>query len=46
MGELAQLYNGEYGLKCDLVVVPCENWKREMFWDRSSMPERMHGSKV
>lgn len=37
MGELAQLYNGEYGLKCDLVVVPCENWKREMFWDDTNL---------
>ncbi len=37
MGELAQFYNGEYGLKCDLTVVPCENWKRDMFWDETNL---------
>ena len=31
-GELARLFNEQEGFGCDLTVVPCEGWKREMSW--------------
>ena len=33
LGELAQFYNGEYGLNCDLTVIPVTGWKRDMYFD-------------
>ncbi len=30
IGELAQLFNGEYKVGCRLTVVPMEGWRREM----------------
>jgi len=30
VGELAQFFNGEYQVGCQLTVIPMENWKREM----------------
>lgn len=30
VGELAQLFNGEYSIGCQLTVVPMKGWKREM----------------
>ncbi len=29
-GELAQLFNKEYNIKCDLTIIPMKGWKREM----------------
>src|SRR6185437_9713401 len=37
MGELAKYYNGELKLGCDLTVIPCENWKRSMWWDETDL---------
>jgi uncharacterized protein YbbC (DUF1343 family) len=37
-GELARLFNAEFGLGCDLTVVPCEGWRREMFWPDTGLP--------
>jgi uncharacterized protein YbbC (DUF1343 family) len=38
-GELAQLFNAEYGgIKADLHVVKMENWKRSMWWDETGLP--------
>ncbi len=31
-GELARLFNEREGFGCDLTVVPCEGWRREMSW--------------
>lgn len=41
VGELAQLFNAEEGIGCDLHVVRCEGWKRGMCWEatgRSFVP--------
>ena len=35
MGELAQYYNKEANINCDLKVIPVKNWKREMFGDEA-----------
>lgn len=37
-GELAQLFKEEFELDCDLKVVPMEGWKREMWYDETSLP--------
>jgi uncharacterized protein YbbC (DUF1343 family) len=36
-GELAELYNREWGVNCDLMVVKCEGWKRAMWWDETGL---------
>ena len=33
VGELALLFNTEYGIKCDLTVIPMEGWQRTAFFD-------------
>ena len=38
LGELAQFYNGEYGLNCDLTVIPVTGWKRDMYFDETGLP--------
>ena len=41
VGELAQMMNGEgwlNGRRCDLTVVPMQNWKRTMGWDETGLP--------
>lgn len=38
IGELAKLFNEEYGIGCDLHVVPMEGWTREMWWDQTGNP--------
>ena len=37
-GELAQFANAEYDIGCDLRVVPCEGWSRDMWFDETSLP--------
>ena len=41
-GELAEMINMEgwleNGVKCKLVVVPMEGWKRSMWWDETGLP--------
>ena len=37
-GELAQLYKGEWGVKCDLEVIRVQGWKRPMWWDETNLP--------
>lgn len=37
MGELAQYFNKEYNINADLVVVPCENWKRADWYDATGL---------
>jgi len=38
VGELAQLFNKEFGINCDLVVVPMTGWKREMHFNDTGLP--------
>ena len=33
IGELAKMFNEEFGIGCDLVIIPMENWKREMSFE-------------
>ena len=37
IGELAQLYNAEKHLNCDLHVVPMKNWHRNYFFESTSV---------
>lgn len=32
IGELAKLFNEEFGIGCDLTVVEMEGWRRSMYW--------------
>ena len=38
VGELAQMFNVERGFKADLTVIPCEGWKRSMWFDETALP--------
>lgn len=38
LGELALFYNGEYGLGCQLSVIPLSGWTRDMFYDETGLP--------
>ncbi|MDO4587938.1 MAG: DUF1343 domain-containing protein [Planctomycetia bacterium] len=38
IGELALMFNEEQRLQLDLQIVPVENWKREMYFDQTSLP--------
>jgi uncharacterized protein YbbC (DUF1343 family) len=38
MGELATYFNGEFGIGCDLTVVPMEGWKRQMWYEETGLP--------
>jgi len=37
-GELARWLNEARGIGCDLEVVACEGWKREMRWEETGLP--------
>ena len=37
VGELARLFNAEYAIGCDLVVVPMEGWRRSMWYDETGL---------
>jgi uncharacterized protein YbbC (DUF1343 family) len=37
MGELALLYNVEYGIDADLTVVPMSGWERSMYWEDTGL---------
>ncbi|MDF2568715.1 MAG: hypothetical protein K0R55_319 [Sporomusa sp.] len=37
-GELARLFNKEFGIGCDLVVIEMSNWHREMYFDDTGLP--------
>lgn len=37
IGELALLYKYEFGIKCELVAVPMEGWKRQMLYDQTGL---------
>lgn len=37
-GELAGLFNEEFGIGCQLTVVPMRGWNREMWFDMTELP--------
>jgi uncharacterized protein YbbC (DUF1343 family) len=37
VGELALLFNREFGIGCDLTVVPMEGWKRQYWYDDTGL---------
>jgi len=38
IGEMAQMANTEYGINCDLTVIPMAGWTREMWYDDTDLP--------
>jgi len=38
VGELAQLFNKEYGFGTQLTVVPMQGWTRTMYYDQTGLP--------
>lgn len=38
IGELARLFNDEFGIGADLEVVPMEGWRRDMYFDDTRIP--------
>ena len=38
IGELAQLFNIENGIHCDLHVIAMKNWHRRFFYDETGLP--------
>ena len=38
LGELAQFHRAERGLTGPMLVVPCEGWRRPMFFDETGLP--------
>ncbi len=38
IGELARLFNDEFGIGCALDVVPLEGWRRSMYFDETGLP--------
>ncbi len=38
VGELALLFNSEFGIDCRLTVVEMEGWKREWWFDQTGLP--------
>ena len=38
IGELARLFNDEFGIGANLQIAPMERWHREMYWDQTRLP--------
>lgn len=38
IGELAQFFNGEYKIGCNLTVIPMKGWKREQTYSETGLP--------
>lgn len=38
VGELAKLFNNEFGINCDLVVIKMTGWKRAMYFSDTGLP--------
>ena len=38
IGELAGLFNAEFGISCDLHVIPMSGWQRQMWWEQTGKP--------
>lgn len=37
VGELARLFNNEFGINCNLTVVPMEGWRRDMTYEDTGL---------
>ena len=37
MGELARLFNEEYGIGCALTVIPMQGWQRSLYYDQTAL---------
>jgi uncharacterized protein YbbC (DUF1343 family) len=37
IGEMALLYKYEFGIDCDVTVIPMEGWKRGMYYDETGL---------
>ena len=37
-GEIAKLANDQFGIGCELDVIPCTGWKRNDWWDDTGLP--------
>ncbi|MBS4195983.1 exo-beta-N-acetylmuramidase NamZ family protein [Lederbergia citri] len=37
VGEIALLYKHEFGIDCELTVVPMEGWERRMYYDETNL---------
>jgi uncharacterized protein YbbC (DUF1343 family) len=37
VGELAQLFNTEFGIGCNLTVIPMQGWHRAMYYDQTGL---------
>ncbi len=37
MGEMARVFNNEFGLDCELEIMPMEGWRREMLWHETGL---------
>ncbi len=38
IGEMALLFNAEFGLRCSLTVVQMEGWQRDQWFDQTGLP--------
>ena len=38
IGEIAQFFNTEFHIHCDLHVIPLKNWDRSMYYDDTGLP--------
>ncbi len=38
IGELAKLFNGHFGIGCDLEIIPMKGWRRSMYFDQTGLP--------
>ena len=38
IGELARMFNEDFGINCSLDVVPLAGWRRSMYFDETGMP--------
>lgn len=37
IGELARLFNKEFKIDCQLMIIPMKNWKRDMLWQGTGL---------
>lgn len=38
IGELARMFNQDYGIGCELEVIPMEGWRRDMYFQDTGLP--------
>lgn len=38
IGELARMFNREFGIRCDLTVIRMKGWRRRMWFDETGLP--------